>query len=127
MSDATGVAEAMLGLPGFRVLAVDETPAEIVIQIETSADRVGCPACGVVATAHDRMPVEYRDLAVFGRPAGLVWAKRRWRCEEPLCATKNLERGVHCVLLAMSFDEVNSSRMLPPGWPQRPAGEPDSR
>ncbi len=88
MSDATGVAEAMLGLPGFRVLAVDETPAEVVIQIETSADRVGCPGCGVVATAHDRMPVEYRDLAVFGRPARLVWAKRRWRCEEPLCATR---------------------------------------
>ncbi len=74
MSDATGVAEAMLGLPGFRVLAVDETPLEVVIQIETSADRVGCPACGVVATAHDRMPVECRDLAAFGRPARLVWA-----------------------------------------------------
>ncbi len=44
MSNATGVAEAMLGLPGFRVLAVDETPLEVVIQIETSADRVGCPA-----------------------------------------------------------------------------------
>ncbi len=58
------------------------------IQIETSADRVGCPACGVVATAHDRMPVECRDLAVFGRPARLVWAKRRWRCGESLCATK---------------------------------------
>ncbi len=88
MSDAPGVAEAMVGLPGFRVLAVDETPAEVVIQIETSADRVGCPACGVVAIAHDRMPVEYCDLAVFGRPARLVWAKRRWRCEEPLCATR---------------------------------------
>ncbi len=46
MSDATGVAEAMLGLPGFRVLAVDETPLEVVIPIETSADRVGCPASG---------------------------------------------------------------------------------
>lgn len=36
MSDASGVAEAMLGLDGFRVLAVDETAAEVVIQIETS-------------------------------------------------------------------------------------------
>lgn len=49
---------------------------------------VGCPECGVVATAHDRMAVEYRDLAAFGRPARLVWAKRRWRCEEPLCAAR---------------------------------------
>jgi len=34
------------------------------------------------------MPVEYRDLAAFGRPARLVWAKRRWRCEEPVCAAR---------------------------------------
>jgi len=85
MSDATGVAEAMLGLPGFRVLEVEESEAEVVIRIETSADLVGCPGCGVVATAHDRMPVEHRDLAAFGRPARLRWDKRRWRCEEPAC------------------------------------------
>lgn len=69
MSDATGVAEAMLGLPGFRVLAVEEMAAEVVIRIETTAQVVGCPACGVVAVAHDRMEVEYRDLAAF-RAAG---------------------------------------------------------
>ena len=51
MSDATGVAEAMLGLPGFRVLAVDESAAELIIRIETTAELVGCPECGVVATA----------------------------------------------------------------------------
>ena len=86
MSDATGVAEAMLGLPGFRVLNVDEGAAEVVIEIETTADLVGCPGCGVVARAHGRTAVEYRDLAAFGRPARLVWNKRRWRCEEPRCA-----------------------------------------
>lgn len=85
MSDATGLAEAMLGLDGFRVLAVCESAAEVMIRIETTQDLVGCPCCAVVATAHDRMEVEYRDLAVFGRPARLVWSKRRWRCEEPLC------------------------------------------
>jgi transposase len=88
MSDATGLAEAMLGLEGFMVLGVAETAAEVVIRIETTKDLVGCPGCGVVATAHDRMPVEYRDLAVFGRPARLVWAKRRWRCEERLCEVR---------------------------------------
>ena len=89
MADATGVAEAMLGLPGFRVLEVDETPAEVVILIETIAELVGCPGCGVVARAHDRMVVEYRDLAAFGRPARLVWDKRRWRCEEPMCRVRS--------------------------------------
>ena len=88
MSDAIGLAEAMLGLDGFRVLAVDETAAEVVIRIETARELVGCIGCGVQAVAHDRMAVEYRDLAVFGRPARLVWCKRRWRCEEPLCDAK---------------------------------------
>lgn len=88
MSDATGVAEAMLGLPGFRVLSVDESPAEVVIRIETMAELVSCAACGVVAVAQDRMAVEYRDLAAFGRPTRLVWVKRRWRCEEPRCAAR---------------------------------------
>ena len=88
MVDATGVAEAMLGLDGFRVLGVQETDAEVVIEIETSADLVGCPGCGVVARAHGRMVVECRDLAAFGRPARLVWAKRRWRCEEAMCEVR---------------------------------------
>jgi transposase len=85
MSDATGAAEALLGLPGFRVLAVEESTAEVLIEIETTPELVGCPGCGVVATAQDRMAVEYRDLAAFGRPARLVWRKRRFRCEEPEC------------------------------------------
>lgn len=88
MNDATGLAEALLGLDGFRVLAVAETAAEVVIHIETVPDLVGCVCCGVQATAHDRMEVEYRDLAAFGRPARLVWSKRRWRCGEPLCTAR---------------------------------------
>ncbi len=85
MSDATGLAEALLGLDGFRVLAVCETAAEVVIRVETTGGLVGCPGCGVVATAHGRMVVELRDLPVFGRPARLVWCKRRYRCRESLC------------------------------------------
>jgi transposase len=88
MSDATGVAEAMLGLPGFRVLEVTEGDAEVVIRIETIAELVGCGQCGVAAAAQDRMVVEYRDLAAFGRPARLVWVKRRWRCEERRCEAR---------------------------------------
>ena len=89
MCDATGVAEAMLGLPGFRVVDVHESASEVVIGIETTAELVGCPGCGVLARAHDRMAVEYRDLAAFGRPARLRWDKRRWRCEEPRCAVRS--------------------------------------
>lgn len=55
------------------------------IRIEKAPGPVGCPGCGVVAEAHDRMSVEYLDLAVFGRPARLVWSKPRWRCLETEC------------------------------------------
>jgi transposase len=88
VGDGIGLAEALLGLDGFRVLAVTETFAEVVIEIETTAVRVGCAGCGVRAEAQDRMTVEIRDLPAFGRPARLVWRKRRWRCREPLCAAR---------------------------------------
>ncbi len=52
MSDATGLAEALLGLDGFRVLDVNEGSDELVVTIETSADVVGCGACGTRAEAH---------------------------------------------------------------------------
>lgn len=88
MSDGTGLAEVLLGLEGFRVLDVTEEPAELVIEIETVTDVVGCSECGHRAEAHDRMVVEIRDLACFGRPARLVWRKRRWRCSDADCEAK---------------------------------------
>lgn len=88
MSDGIGLAEALLGLDGFRVLGVVESADELVIRIETTAMAAWCAACGVRAEPHDRMPVEVRDLPCFGRPARLVWHKRRWRCREERCAAK---------------------------------------
>ena len=84
MSDGNGLAEALLGLDGFRVLEVIET-VELVVVIETTAALVGRSSCGVRAEAQDRTDVEVRDLACFGRPVRLRWRKRRWRCTEPLC------------------------------------------
>ena len=85
MSDDTGLAEALLGLEGFLVLGVAETEAEVTIRVETTATVVACDGCGLRAEAQDRMVVQYRDLAVFGRPVRLVWHKRRWCCAEPWC------------------------------------------
>ncbi len=85
MSDATGAAEALLGLPGFGVLGVQEDPGEVVVVVELVAETVGCPGCGVVARSHGRSTVDYRDLAALGRPARLRWRTRRFRCEEPAC------------------------------------------
>ncbi len=88
MSDGIGLAEALLGLDGFRVLAVTETAEEVTITVETVVELVGCSTCGARAEAQDRMPIHIRDLACFGRPSRLVWVKRRWRCVDRDCAAK---------------------------------------
>jgi transposase len=93
MDDAIGLAEALLGLDGFRVLTVEETPAEVVVTVETTADVVGCSTCGVRAEAKDRLTVDIRDLPCFGRPAHLVWLKRRWRCADADCPAKTWTEG----------------------------------
>ena len=88
MNDGIGLAEALLGLDGFRVLAVDENVAELVVTVETTADFTGCWGCGVRAEAQDRMTVEIRDLPCFGRPVRLRWVKRRWRCPDDDCEVR---------------------------------------
>jgi transposase len=77
MNDATGLAEALLGLDGFRILEVAETPAEVVVRVETTID----------------LRVDIRDLPCFGRPARLVWMKRRWRCIDADCPVKTWTEG----------------------------------
>jgi transposase len=88
MNDGTGLAEAMLGLSGVRVVEVIESDVELVITVESTAIREFCRSCGTLAQAQDRMTVDVRDLPCFGRPARLVWVKRRWRCRESWCPAK---------------------------------------
>ena len=88
MSDGNGLAEAMLGLDGFRVLEVTDTPDELVITVETVDGVEECRRCGTRAESHDRRPVEIRDLSCFGRPVRLRVLKRRWRCLDPDCAAR---------------------------------------
>jgi transposase len=83
--DGSSSTVALLGLDGFAVLAAAEVDGELHQLVETTADRVGCPACGVVAVPHGRRRVWVRDLPAGGRPVALRWSKRVWRCEDADC------------------------------------------
>jgi hypothetical protein len=67
-------ATAMLGLPGFVLLAVSEHDGEVEYAVETSERVTGCRVCGVVARLRDRRRVDVRDLPGGGRPVTLVWS-----------------------------------------------------
>lgn len=71
-------AAAMVGVPGFVVLAMSDHDGEFEQAIEPTADLVGRRA------AH-RRPCWVRDLPTAGRPATLVGIERVWRCPHPLC------------------------------------------
>jgi len=78
----------LLGLDGFGVVAVDEHDGEVEIAVQTTADLVGCPRCGAVATAHGRRATRVRDVAFAGRPTMLIWLKRLWRCDYKRCEVR---------------------------------------
>lgn len=86
MMQGSETATALVDMPGFVVGARIEVDGEWWLHVETTADVVGCEACGTRAVGHGRRVVKVRDLPVAGRPVVLVWAKRIWRCPEPDCA-----------------------------------------
>lgn len=88
MYDGIGHAEKMLGLPGLKILDVDEGVGELVVRVETTRARAYCPLCRRRAEAHDRVEVHLRDLHCFGRATRLVINKRRWRCRTKGCEKK---------------------------------------
>ena len=49
MNDGIGLAEMLLGLPGFRVLDVVQSDVEVVVWIESTVSRASCGTCGVLA------------------------------------------------------------------------------
>jgi transposase len=89
MVDGSAGATALLGMKGFVVLVQIETDDEVWILVETPAEIVGCPTCGVRATGHGRSEVQVRDLPIGGRPVRLVWRKRRLICMDPDCPSKS--------------------------------------
>lgn len=89
MNEPTGsrrdAASTIFNLPGYRVIdAVDLPDDGRRITVEAT-DPPGCTACGVIATrVHSRRRQYLRDIPVAGATE-VVWAKRRWFCDEDAC------------------------------------------
>ncbi|MCU1497285.1 MAG: Transposase [Acidimicrobiales bacterium] len=88
--DPTRVCELLVGLGDVTVLGADDEPGgPIRVHVETRSERPSCPACGGPVWAKDQRRVELVDLAAFGRPARLVWHKRRWSCPARQCSASS--------------------------------------
>lgn len=86
-TDATRMCALLVGLPDVNVLAVedDDPSTPLRVHVETTTELVGCAGCGTPARVKDRRTVAQVDLPAFGRPAVLVWHKRRWSCPDDDC------------------------------------------
>jgi hypothetical protein len=56
VGDGTEFDDALLGLRGFRVVAVTEEGDELLVGIETIRRAAGCPSCGVIARTKGGVP-----------------------------------------------------------------------
>jgi transposase len=88
VKDGTSVPEVgtvMVGLSGFRVLAVGRVGGELELLVETTATKAPCPRCGRAAAPHARREHRLRDLAHGDLPVFVLWCKRVWRCRHVDC------------------------------------------
>jgi transposase len=104
--DPTRVCELLVGLPAVVVLGVeDDSDGPLRVHIESRDVRPSCSVCAGVVVIKDRPSVELVDLPCFGRPARLVWRKRRWSCPDTACAMRSWTeemRGIAAPRLVMT-------------------------
>jgi transposase len=76
----------LVGLDGLHVIGVvADAGGRLTITVESAAEPMGCPACGVLAHGHGRVEARLVDAPAMGRPVRLIWRKRRRVCPEPAC------------------------------------------
>lgn len=80
---------AVLGMPGFELIAADLVVGEWELVVLTRREWVGCPVCGAVAAVKGRRAVRVRDLPIAGVPVVVVWRKRSFSCRYALCENRS--------------------------------------
>ncbi|WP_200875450.1 transposase family protein, partial [Frankia sp. CeD] len=100
MDDHTNDATRLLDIDGLTVSRV-EMLADRTRQVWlATADETAraCPGCGVFARrVKGVVTTRPRDLRYGPSPLRLVWVKRRWYCQEPLCAKRSFTESLPAV------------------------------
>ena len=99
-SPCPDAATTIFNLPDYRV-----TDTEVLgfgqrrIHVVATAE-AGCPSCGVISgRVHSRRAQRLRDIPIAG-PVEVLWAKRRFFCEEHLCPRQSPAKLARDALLA---------------------------
>ena len=85
------------------------------LAVETRPGAQWCPGCGVRAVGHGRSRTTVRDLPIAGVPTVLVFARRRWRCPEPLCDVRTWSEHVDAIAPRASLTERARARLAEHG------------
>ena len=81
-------ATKLLGLPGMRVVEVDDEADGGLTVYVVAADtaRTPCPVCGMLSrSSKETTPIPVRDVMFGDRLLTVVWLKRRLVCPSPAC------------------------------------------
>lgn len=79
MDHGNDVSTLLLRLDGFRLLAATEHSDELVLLVETTAERDWCRVCEMRGRSNGQPRVSVRDLPLGGRPTVLGEKQREWR------------------------------------------------
>jgi hypothetical protein len=113
LSNVHGIddATALVGMPEFVVRAQVLRDGEWWLAVETPPGPQWCPGCGIRAVGHGRSRTTVRDLPIAGVPTVLVFARRRWRCPEPLCEMRTWSEHVDAIAPRASLTERSRARL----------------
>ena len=104
-------ATALVGMPELVVGAQLFRDGGWWLNVESLTAVVWCRGCGCRAVGHGRTRTQVRDLPIAGTPTVLVFARRRWRCAEPLCEVTTWSEHVDAIAARASLSERARHRL----------------